>query len=151
MICNPAYICENGHAVSTTSERCLDRFCSACGSAVISECPSCRAVIRGHRKNECGYYKVPAYCPDCGSAYPWTQTALQTAIDLLIEDDELPAADREKLVAVLPDVIVETPKSNLAAVRLRKAIKTCTGMVGEALRQLVIDFGCELVKKQLGL
>lgn len=147
---NCAYICENGHAVHTTSNPCLDKFCSACGSAVICECPSCHSMIRGHRRGVSGYYKVPAYCYDCGNPYPWTQMALQSAIDLLAEDDEIPAADREKLVEVLPDVIVETPKSNLAAVRLRKAIKTCTGIVGEALRQLVIDFGCELVKKQLG-
>jgi len=150
----PAFICENGHEISTNSNACLDKFCTECGAPVISKCPSCGKTIRGISNGDYGFlcvYHVPAYCPDCGQPYPWTKTAIQATIDMLAEDEDYPEQDRERLVEVIPDIISETPKTKLAAVRVKKALNSLGSFAAEGLRSFLIDFGCEFVKSQIGL
>ena len=150
----PAFICENGHTISSSSDACTDRFCSTCGGRVFNQCPECHKQIRGKYRDSIGLmakYKVPAYCRDCGKPYPWTKIAIETTVLMLEEEANLTFADRQKLIEVLPDAITETPKTPLAAIRIRKAIETASSFVAEGLRQFVIDFGCELLKNKIGL
>lgn len=58
---------------------------------------------------------------------------------------------QRKLIEILPDVISETPKTQLAAFRIQKAMTSCSKFLAEGLRQFAIDFGCELLKQKLGL
>lgn len=51
----------------------------------------------------------------------------------------------------LPDIISETPKTQIAVVRFKKALAKVGSFTADGLRQFVIDFGCELAKQQLGL
>lgn len=148
-----AYICENGHPVSTTSNSCNDRFCSKCGSPVICQCKNCSDTIRGKYDGMYGTladYIVPNYCRSCGKPYPWTVAAIEATVYML-EESELQADEREKLVEVLPDMIVETPKTQLATVRLQKTIAKAGEFAAEGLKQFAITFGCEYVKTRLGL
>lgn len=154
-----AQICMNGHCITDSYDaypQYGQNFCDQCGAPTITECPSCKAKIRGdyYEEGVCvlgSFFKSPAYCHQCGAPYPWTQTALDAAADLIKEDEELPAEQQELLLASLPDIIAETPRTNLAAVRVKKALLTAGKFTAEALRQFAIDFGCELAKKQLGL
>lgn len=150
----PAFICENGHCLESLSHSCTDRFCSKCGAPVISKCPNCGSTIRGRSDGSYGFmveYTVPGYCRDCGKPYPWIDAAIQATVDLLAEDDSMSDKDREKLIEILPDAVTETPRSQLATARIKKALASLGNFAAEGLKQFLLDFGCEIVKQQLGL
>ena len=149
----PAFICENGHPVSTTAYSCPDKYCSICGKAVISKCKNCGSTIRGDYDSQFGYigeYEVPSYCPDCGKPYPWTIAAIEATMYML-EESELSSDEQRKLIDILPDVLAETPKTQLASIRFKKAMSNAGSFIAEGLRDFAVEFGCELFKKYLGL
>ena len=154
-----AQICMNGHCITDSVDANPERgqqFCDKCGSATITTCPSCGANIRGDYHVPgvlvAGFrYKVPAYCYSCGKPYPWTQSAIESAVELIQEEEDLDATQKEKLVSSLPDIVSETPKTQVAVVRFKKALLSAGRFTADALRQFAIDFGCEMAKKQLGL
>lgn len=148
-----AFICENGHPVSTSSYSCSDKFCSKCGKPVVSSCSHCSQVIKGKYDGQLGTladYKVPSYCPKCGKPYPWTSAAIE-ATAYMLEESELSAEDQKKLIDVLPDVLTETPKTQLASMRFKKAMSAAGSFVAEGLRDFAISFGCEVFKNYIGL
>ena len=151
-------ICKNGHLIDCNAEPQdvrSNKFCTICGSENISVCQECQTPIRGRVASfiidTAPYTYVPAYCHECGKPYPWTVTALSTAAEIIEEDDSLTADEIQKLISVLPDVISETPKSNIAAIRIKKAFLKISKFTAEALKTFIIDFGCEFIKSQLGL
>lgn len=149
----PAFICTNGHERSTMSYSCSDKYCTECGSPVISRCAECGAAIRGKYESDFAFassYKIPSYCHRCGKPYPWTVAAIEATVAILRES-ELTFEEQEKIKSILPDVITETPKTQLAALRLKKAMSTAGSFVADGLKEFVISFGCEMLKKQLGL
>ena len=149
----PAFICENGHEISTLSNSCSDKYCSKCGSRIINRCPHCNGVIRGRPDESYGFiteFEVPTYCRSCGKPYPWTSAAIEATVHLL-EASDLTSVEQQDIVQILPDAISETPRTLLAAVRFKKALASAGSFVAEGLRQFAIDFGCELLKKQLDL
>lgn len=58
---------------------------------------------------------------------------------------------KASLVESLPDIVTETPATDLAIVRVKKCLATAGKFTADAVRQFVIDFGCELAIKSLGL
>lgn len=152
-----AAICKNGHCIDSGLQypSPSERFCEICGAEVIAVCPSCNTPIRGKYYAEgvldFTEFPVPSYCISCGKPFPWTQSAIDAATAIIEDADDLDAAQRDKLVEVLPDIIAETPKTRLASTRFMKAISGAGKFTAEALRQFAIDFGCELAKQQLGL
>lgn len=149
----PGYICKNGHPVSTSSNSCRDKFCSKCGSPVISKCENCSETIKGKYDGMYGTlaeYEVPKYCRSCGKPYPWTVSAIEATVYML-EESELEPDECQKLIDVLPDVIVETPRTQLATVRFQKAMSKLGSFAADGLKQFAITFGCEIIKSKLGL
>lgn len=153
-----AQICLNGHCITDSAESNPEHkqnFCDQCGAQTITECPECNAAIRGyyHTPGVISLigYDVPSYCYNCGKPYPWTLSALESAAMLIEEDEKLDTELQGKVVETLQDIIVETPKTQVAVVRLKKALATAGKFTAEGLRQFAIDFGCEFAKKQLGL
>lgn len=148
-----ATICTNGHVISS-SEKDKQKFCSQCGAESISSCSYCDTPILGSSFSDFMYnvpYKRPDYCHNCGKPYPWTESALTNAILLIQEEDELSEQLKTSIVETLPDIITETPKTNLATIRFKKALASAGKFTAEGLRQFAIDFGCELAKKLLGI
>lgn len=96
-------------------------------------------------------YTRAAYCRNCGKPYPWTKAAIEAATELIEEEEELDDIQRNKLLSSLPDIISETPKTQVAITRFKKALLAAGKFTVDGLRQFAIDFGCELAKKQLGL
>lgn len=152
-----AAVCENGHyATASLESTSIDQgFCEQCGSKIITKCPECGTPIRGKYHSpgllDLTSFKVPAYCYKCGAAFPWTKSALEVATALIEEDDQLVPEAQSALIEVLPDIITETPKTNLAAIRFKKALASVGRFTAEGLRQFAIDFACELAKQQLGI
>ena len=142
-----ATICQNGHTVSN-NKVVSDKYCSICGAKTISTCPHCGNPIRGKYKvpNVVSFedYSPPKYCYNCGNPFPWTERALETTKLMIAEDKELSDIDKGNLSTSLPDIIIETPNTPLAATRINRAFKVAGKFTADALRQFVIDFGCEL-------
>lgn len=151
-------ICKNGHLNNCYAEQQdvrFYKFCTLCGAENISVCQECQTPIRGRVDSFIidtePYTYVPAYCHECGKPYPWTATALSAAAEIIEEDDSLTPDEMQKLISVLPDIISETPKSNIAAIRIKKAFLKISKFTAEALKTFIIDFGCAFIKNQLGL
>ena len=92
-----AVVCPNGHVSTSsadTSPELRETYCSQCGEPTITQCPYCNANIRG-------YYDVPgvisightheppAFCFNCGKAFPWTERKISGALELMKEGGEL--------------------------------------------------------------
>lgn len=152
-----AQICMNGHCITASADaypQHQQNFCDQCGAQTTMVCLECHRPIRGEYY-EPGLlffdYHVPAYCVYCGRPFPWTKSAMESVAALIMEDENMQDEAKDALVSSLPDVIAETPRTNLALVRVKKALSTVGKFTAEGVRQFIIDFGCELVKKQLGM
>lgn len=150
-------VCLNGHPITGDADSGFAQpFCSSCGAQTITHCPHCNAPIHGDYNETVlvcfgSVFEPDAYCYNCGKPYPWTEKAIEKTILLIQEDEELSNVLKESLASSLPDVIVETPATNLAVMRMKKAFAIAGKFTVDALRQFVIDFGCELACRSLGL
>lgn len=120
-------LCLNGHWITEsveTSPSLMAKACSKCGSFTITKRPSCGVNISGDycveglavisfRESE-----VPSYCHECGMPYPWTEARLAAAKALIQEDEQTSEDEQNKLIEVLPDMISDTPRTQLAGTRL---------------------------------
>ena len=152
-----AAVCRNGDVMYSHLDEPLydEKYCRICGKEIITRCPSCNAPIKGSYEIRdtipFGRYTPPNYCPNCAAPFPWTQAKIQNAAKIIEEEENFSEEQRDKLVEVLPDVVVETPKTQLAAVRVKKALQSAGQFTVEGLRQFLMDCGCELVKKLIGM
>ena len=119
------------------------RFCSQCGVDNISACQHCQAPIEYVRSR-------PAYCGGCGKAYPWQAAAIEN-LRAILQEAELSTEDREEIDSALPDVVRDTPKSESAALSMKRVL----GKIGKPLYDIalkvVTDVASETTKKTLGL
>lgn len=154
-------ICLNGHIIDYETDN-GESFCRDCGAILITSCPSCEAslpkwtyYIEYDYNNEpfrCyNTYIRPNFCPFCSKPYPWTAAALEATCSLLEEDTQLSDLEIERLKSVLPDILVETPKTNLACVRIKNTLSSCSRFVADGLKDFLKDFACDVVLHKLGL
>jgi hypothetical protein len=148
-------ICENGHVITRTAESWgkgnVEDYCSKCGSKTVTACKHCDQKIRGflHGSGPSGHEEPPPnFCHTCGKPYPWMENRLQTAKELLYDDDKLSQEDREKLWDLLRYVMSD-PKSDLVpakkkliGIKLGKA----TATIREALLDLLAKYFAEMSK-----
>ena len=147
-------ICKNGHCISSYGDQALDKHCETCGAEIITRCPECGTPIRGTPNVDESWlyqYNTPSFCWNCGNPFPWTESAIASASMLIEEEAKLSALEQGRLIESLPDIVSETPRTQIAVVRFKKAMVAAGKFTAEGLRQFAIDFGCELAKKQLGL
>lgn len=158
-IYHKAQICINGHTITSVADQYpeqKEKFCSKCGAETLMNCPNCGVSIRGDYTvpgviNLSSTYHPPLYCHNCGTPYPWTKTAIEAIQEMIWEDNELSDDEKERLCKSLPDIVAETPKTNLAVSRVKKAAMHSASILKDVLMQFAVDFGCELAKKQLGI
>lgn len=145
-----AQICCNGHVVSS-SKKDIEKFCSQCGSATISECQNCNASIRG-REYEPGViavypYTVPAYCYNCGAPYPWTKAKFEAMKELIEFDSELSAEEKSYMSDNLEDLTVDTPKTKVVATKFNIFLRKVGSVTASAIRDILVDIASETAKK----
>lgn len=148
-----AQICENGHVVSTGVTQVqsyrASKYCTKCGAESLEECLKCGSSIRGDLLNGRGVaYARPAYCHDCGDAYPWTVTTLRTLSEVL-EHEPLSAEDRRQLNQDAAEVVAALATSPVAAGRIKRIL----GQVGKAsadtFLQVLLPVASDAVKRVL--
>jgi len=150
-------ICLNGHQISSGVEPNIitNEFCEKCGEKVISTCPKCKTDIFGYDKDNelyaiTGGVKVPQYCKQCGAPYPWTEAALKSA-RALIKLSDLDQKEKEDFNDVVPDLISDTPKTKVAAVKANRYLAKTGAFIGNALKDLLVDIASETAVKAMHL
>ena len=95
-----AQICRNGHVITSsarTMPQFMQNYCDKCGQPTMTKCEKCGADIRGsYEEFFSSRFDTPAYCHNCGSPYPWTQSRLDAFDEMLEEFAELDASDKDR-------------------------------------------------------
>jgi hypothetical protein len=156
-----AQVCLNGHVVTSKSNdlEIEQPFCSICGQPVINKCENCSTPVRGSFREpsvidppywypKTSYHK-PAYCYQCGNAFSWTKRGKEAAYELIEFDDNLNATEKDDFKASINDLIIESPKTNLATVKFKTFVSKAGGELGKGLKEILIDLVSETVKKSI--
>lgn len=156
-----ALVCLNGHLVNAAyhaKPRRNVRRCERCGVETISRCYQCKEPIRGDEHVDDrwrGYVnpltRPPAFCHDCGDPYPWTEAKRRALADVIDELQDLDPAERYKLKASIGDLIAQTPGTDLAVVRVKRAIAKVGERAGKLFAKVVTDVACETARRAFGL
>jgi hypothetical protein len=148
-----ALICTNGHVINSAARTLPVHsagFCSKCGAQAVEKCARCDTKIRGYYSHAgLLHYHAPAYCHTCGTAYPWTETRLQAARDLVLETEGLTEDERRALERSLDDLVKDTPRSVLAVTRFKTLMTKAGATVATGFRDILVDIVSETVKKSL--
>ena len=149
-----AQICLNGHPINdsmTTHPEDNKEFCDKCGSKTITICRNCKAQIQGRMEGYLGLseYTAPAFCYNCGKAFPWTEAKIQAAHDLAQELEDISEDEKRMLSESIDDLVKDTPRTTLAATRFKKIVSKIGKPVGKTLRDLIVDIASETAKKML--
>ena len=152
-----AQVCPNGHVATTAADQhpeLREAFCSQCGEATITQCPKCSASIRGGYYVEGvfgfgGDYQPPAFCHNCGNAFPWTEQKIASAVELVEVDAELPAEELEQFRADLAELTKDSPKTQVASLRFKKVMTKVGASVASGVRDIVVDVLSEAAKKAI--
>jgi hypothetical protein len=136
--------------------------CTVCGAATIEECPACGGPIGGVYRDllaslaaaEVGEnvtIPAPAYCPECGCPYPWTQAVLDQLRQAAGEASELTDDERQELADGLESMVRETSGHQHKAKRVGELLKKAGVGVAAVVRDIFVEVSAEVAKKQLGL
>lgn len=158
-----ALICENGHIINQEfDERPEDNndFCSKCGARAISKCTSCNTSIKGYYHGEIidalipepsrPMDDIPAYCHNCGKPYPWTEKRIR-AINELLEMSGLDADEIKDFNVNLADIITDTPRTKVAALKIKKVGAKLGKEIWEVAKPILAAIGSAAAKQVLGL
>lgn len=133
-----ALVCENGHGINykaRTQPHGNAKFCKDCGARAISQC-DCGQPIRGGLIGGFGYsYTPPAYCIGCGKPYIWTERKTDALKDWIRELIEIEADEKEKLIALVPDIVADRPGTPTATARFGNLM----GRLSEHMRAALVD------------
>lgn len=153
-------VCLNGHAITGFYQPggpFSEDFCSDCGQRTITACEGCGSPIKGDydaSEDEIFtsvVYLAPRYCTTCGAPFPWTASAIEAAKELADEIDGIGEDARSKAKDSFVDLASDTPKTQLAIVRVKKLLAAAAPAVADGLKQVLVSIATDTAKKQLGL
>lgn len=149
-----AQVCTNGHVVTSALElipSAGSKFCEQCGAKTMESCASCSRAIRGMYRSGFGTdYEAPNYCGECGDAFPWTAERLATLREL-VSASKASATDKDELLRDLDSLAADTPRTQVAALRMKRFLARAGDEVVPAARQVVIQVASAAAKASLGL
>ena len=114
-------------------------------------CPNCGSRITSADTNPYRAVVIPAYCCECSKPFPWTETAIQAAVEFGDELDALNSQDKADLKAAVPDLVSDTARTPLAISRVQKLFAKIGKPAAQTLLQILVSVLTEEAKKQLGL
>ena len=153
-----AQMCRNGHVVNDSVKsfpKGNAPHCDMCGAPTITQCDSCKQPIRGRYHMDGvwapGSYTPPAFCSKCGATFPWTESKLQTARDFVAELKELKPKERELLNQSIEELVANTPRTEIAALRVKKLLKKVSAEARPVLQGILVKILTEAVRQEVGL
>jgi len=153
-----ALVCMNGHVINNSFKSFPEfntKFCEECGAATIHSCPNCGSNIRGDYKepglvNFSSNDTAPFFCHNCGKPYPWTEEKFK-ALKEIIALSEISEQDKEDFNKNLPDIISETPRTKVAALKVKNIGAKVGKEIWTVAKDIFIDIASETAKKTMGL
>ncbi len=149
-----AQVCPNSHTTNKSSRKYPEdnkQFCDKCGEKTITTCSKCNNPIRGayHAEGVFGVfeYTPPAYCYNCGNAFPWTERKIQAAMELSIEEGNLNEEDSTILEQSIKDIVRDTAQTQVAASRFKKIMTKAGLSTTGAVKDILVDIVSETAKK----
>ena len=150
-----AEVCPNGHVSTDSADvrpELREKFCAKCGEATMTHCPSCETPIRGdyHVEGVFGFggeYTPPAYCNNCGLAFPWTMHKVDAAAELVESSGILSSMELAQFRADLSDLTRESPRLQIASVRFKQIMAKVGSVIAGGVRDIVVDVLSEAAKK----
>ena len=154
-------ICRDGHVLidMAGSHELNEKFCSKCGMAIISQCEHCHKDIKGRPRFEdlidppYGYFpgKVsrPEFCIHCGKPYPWTEQAKETIKEIIRFSDALNDAEKEDFQRIVPDLIVDTPRTQMALMKFKTYAGKAGKEIGKIIKDILTDVAADVIKKAI--
>ncbi len=116
-------------------------------------CPNCQVSIRGRYDvpQVIGLfpYSPPAHCYNCGSAFPWTERKIASAVKLVEAGAELSAEEVQQLRSDLTELTKDSPKTQVASLRFKKVMAKVGTSVASGVRDIVVDVLSEAAKKAI--
>lgn len=151
-----AQVCQNGHVATCSADEypeLQERFCSKCGEATIMQCPSCDVSIRGLFQIEGMFvsrvYAPPAFCYNCGKAFPWTERKIASAVELLEDAADLSPEELQRFRSDLTELTKDSPKTQVASLRLKKIMNKVGTSIASSLRAILCDVLSEAAKREI--
>ena len=158
-----AQICANGHLITAAVKQNPERqraFCPSCGAKTLTACPGCGQPIRGAHCAQVHNYvmdrwytgvgslrAIAAHCSECGMAFPWTSARLATARELAGEIEGLSDEERETLKNSLDDLTADTPRTEVAASRVKGLIAKSGKVAADTINKILVTVATEYAKK----
>lgn len=147
-----AQVCLNGHTANKYSTKYPESskdYCDKCGQETISACPKCSKPIPGGYVDSISIspFQPPAHCIYCGAPYHWIESALQVAYEMIHEAEGISEDEKGSLIKSIPDIMVEGPRTELAATRFKRIISKIGGPVGGLLYKWSVDVASETAVK----
>ena len=151
-----AQICRSGHVVLSSLRKFPQfrkSFCEDCGAPTIDQCQACGWPISGPGPNSWmgRPFKPPNYCGECGSPFPWTETALAAAKEYTDDLEELSPEEKDALKSTFPDLTSDTARTPLAVSRFKKFTSKIGPVASSILQKIIETVLTEAVKKSIGL
>ena len=153
-----AQICLNGH-IRNSGIRChpekSEEYCSECGAETITRCPSCESDIKGGSISEMwtgeavsqGLFSPPNHCIHCGKAYPWTESKIATAIQILMEFGNLGDEEKATIEKDINNIAKDIPEAELSARRLRRIWENCKNAGYEVIMEFASRTAAKILKQ----
>lgn len=140
-----AQICLNGHVINRNFQRYHElnkQYCPYCGEPTIIECLKCHKHIKGEHEVKgvvaIGFkFYAPKFCEYCGAAFPWTQSTISAAKELVAGLNAFSEEQKRQLAEDIEVMIKDTPRTVTAAVRFKDLFELVYGEVLPTLRTVL--------------
>jgi hypothetical protein len=140
--------CMNGHKTNKGANNFPNdnkEYCPACGAKTITHCPNCNTPIREEYILRA---PPPRFCEKCGSPFPWTESKI-VAVKELAQEFGIKDDDLEKISTSMNDLMANTPKTDLAAIRFKKIMSSLGPVAYDMSIKILTDVLSETAKKIL--
>lgn len=116
-------------------------FCNDCGAPTLDSCQHCGSKIADRPR--------PAYCGQCGKPFPWTERDIALA-KAAADETPLSSEDKATLRASVEDLVVNSPGTELAAMRVKRLMRDVTPALRDMFFKIIQNVGTSEALKHLG-
>lgn len=92
-------------------------------------------------------YKLPTFCHECGSIYPWADRMITNAVSLVAMDENLSPQEIHQFKTDLMIVAKNGPETKIASIRAKKILSKVGTAVSSGVFEIVVSILSEKGKQ----
>jgi hypothetical protein len=89
----------------------------------------------------------PSFCYECGEPYPWVEERVDAARELAEMLDKLSPADKDQIKLGLDDLVRDSPRTQVAAMKFKQLVAKAGQGAIESMREILASVAVEAAKK----